>query len=368
MYPDDLSPEAEAILAEITSYHRRNLENVQRELQRKRDLGNRGTAVSLARALTQMRAPAGLRNSPEAEFFETVAKLGGLDYDPQRIVVPWGLLRRDLNAVTANQAGYLVATETRDVIDLLRPFSVTARLGVTIETSLMGDQVIPQTTQKTTPQWLNTEAASVTPSQPTLSQIAVTPKQVGAVVNFSRQLAQQANAEAYVRRELLRTVGTAIDQASIAGSGASGQPTGLLLTSGLQTETGTSLAHVGTANMKKKAADANVDDERIAFLATPAVREILEKRERATGSGFIWENDRVADRRAYVSTDVPAATMICGDWSNVYIGLWGPGLVVEINPFDPSGFKAGTIQARLIVSCDVCALHPGSFVKAESIT
>ena len=81
---------------------------------------------------------------------------------------------------------------------------------------------------KSTPAWLSTEGSQVPPSQTTLAQITITPKTVGAVVNFSRQLSLQANAESFVRRELLRTVATAIDLAVLNGSGAVGQPLGLL--------------------------------------------------------------------------------------------------------------------------------------------
>lgn len=121
--------------------------------------------------------------------------------------------------------------------------------------------------------------------------------------------------------------------------------------------------------MKRKSAEANVTDENIAFLSTPAVRELLEGRERTTGGGrFVWDKDQVADRRAFVSTDVPTATMICGDFSLIYLGIWGKGFVLEVNPFDPSGFKTGTIQARMLVTCDIAVLHPNGFVVASSIT
>ena len=117
--------------------------------------------------------------------------------------------------------------------------------------------------------------------------------------------------------------------------------------------------------MKQKSAEKDVTDEAITFLSTPAVRQLLETREVATGGGrMVWQDDKVADRRAYVSTDVPTATMIAGDWSNIYFGVWGPGFVVEINPYDATGFKTGMIQARILVSCDVAVLHPSSFVVA----
>jgi hypothetical protein len=76
----------------------------------------------------------------------------------------------------------------------------------------------------------------------------------------------------------------------------------------------------------------------------------------------------MASRPAYASTDVPTATLICGAWPSVYLGVWGQGFVLEINPHDPVGFKKGTISARILLSLDVATLHPAAFCKAESIT
>jgi len=94
----------------------------------------------------------------------------------------------------------------------------------------------------------------------------------------------------------------------------------------------------------------------------------LEKRERSTGSGYIWDNDKIASRPGYVTTDMPASTMICGAWPSIWLGIWGSGFIIEVNPYDSTGFKSGTIQARILVSMDVCILHPAAFCKAESIT
>ena len=217
------------------------------------------------------------------EYLQEYARAAGVNFDSQRPLIPFAAFR-DLTATSAPGGGYLVSAETPDAVDILRPWSVTARAGVFIETGLQGDQTVPRVTAKSTPSWLSTETAQLTPSQPTLAQIAMTPKHVGAVINFSRQLAKQANAEGFVKRELMRTVGTALDQAVMNGSGASGQPTGIINTAGIQTQSGTSLNHAGSTSMKQRCATANADDERIAFLSTPAIRELLENRLR-TGNG-----------------------------------------------------------------------------------
>jgi HK97 family phage major capsid protein len=324
-----------------------------------------GPRVDLAKLVLDLSASSVYGENREA--LQESARRAGVTFDPHRPVIPFAALR-DLNASVAGAGGYLVAVETREPVDILRPWSITARAGVMVETGLVGDQAVPKVTAKASPNWLASETSQATPSQPTLSQIAMRPKQVTALVNFSRQLSRQANADSFVRRELSRTVGTAVDQAVLNGSGASGQPLGLYNTGGVQSQSGTTL-NGGTLTMKRKSAEANVEDSRIAFISTPAVRETLEGRERATGGGrFVWDGDRVADRPAFVSTDVPTATMVCGDWSNIYFGIWGEAFQLEINPFDPSGFKGGTIQGRIILSCDVAVLHAPGFVVATSIT
>ena len=304
----------------------------------------------------------------EREVLEEFAHREGQHFDKQRITLPFSLFR-DLSKGVASAGGYLVSTETMDAVDILRPFSVTVKAGIIISTGLVGDQVIPKTTVKSTPSWIPSESTSVTASTPVLSQTGCTPKTASIIINFSRQLSIQANAETFVRRELLRTVGTAVDQAIISGSGASGQPLGIIGTPGIGGVTGTSLAYAGVTNMKRRVSDSNANDEGISFIASPGIRELLEVREKATNSGIhIWDNDRVASRPAYVSTDVPSATLICGSWSSIWLGVWSSGFVVEINPYDSTGFKTGTIQARILVSLDVCILHPAGFCKAESIT
>ena len=122
--------------------------------------------------------------------------------------------------------------------------------------------------------------------------------------------------------------------------------------------------------MKKLCGEANAADEPLAFLSTPAVRALLEIRPRdaTVGSGFVWDNDRVAGRPAYASTTMPAATMVVGPWPLLVLGLWGDGFQFEINPYEATNFKAGVIQARLIVSADIGVIFPAAFVKASTIT
>jgi HK97 family phage major capsid protein len=328
----------------------------------------RGPQINFARLVLSMSAPDRSMHGEDREVLEEASRQAKIPFDAHRPLIPFSAFR-DLTKATAGAGGYLVSAEVAEAVDILRPWSVTARAGVMVETGLVGDLAIPRVTAKTTPEWLADEASEATPSQPTLAQIVLTPKLATSQVTFSRQLAKQANAEAFVRRELMRTVGTAVDVAVLNGSGTNGQPTGLLVAAGVQTQSGASLNHAGTTAMKQKCASANVNDQRIVFLSTPAIRELLENRLRTgNGSRYVWDDEKVADRPAFVSTDVPAATMVAGDFGNIYVGIWGEAFVLEINPYDPAGFKKGTIAARIILSCDVAVLHASGFVKAGTIT
>lgn len=350
--------EYEQITRELENHYEARL----RQLRRKKEYGK--PALSLARTISGMTRES--LHEQDRELLQEFARREGLSFDRQRIFLPFSEFR-DMTAGIASGGGYLVSTQTSDAVDILRPWSVSAKAGITVETGLQGDVAIPKTSGKSTPYWLSTEATQTTPSSPTLAQIASTPKQVGIVVNFSRQLSLQSNAEGFIRRELMKSIGSAIDQAILNGSGAS-QPTGILNTAGLNTESGTSLGLAGVVGMKRKISDSNANDDDISFIGTPSVRELLEKRERSTGSGFIWDRDMIASRPGYVSTDVPSATLICGAFPLVWLGIWGSGFALEINPYDPTGFKSGTISARILLSMDIAVLHPSGFCKAESIT
>lgn len=317
-----------------------------------------------------MATPAGL-SGPEREWAKETQRIAPSRFprdDPHRLWVPFGALARDLNVASAGAGGYLVDAVTLPARDILRPWSVTLQGGVTMIESLTSNAFLPMTSGTVSVQWMSTESAQASPSTPALAQAALTPKTAIGVIVASRQFMQQADPEAWIRRELLRTCGVVIDTAVLNGSGASGQPLGVLNAPGISTQSGTSLAWSGVLAMKRNAAAANAQDGTIAFLATPAVRELLEARERASGGGtFIWQDDRIAACPAFATTLMPAATLLCGPLGEVVVGLWGGGITVEVDPY--TQFQTGRVQIRVLVSCDVAiGCDRAAFTRAASIT
>lgn len=287
---------------------------------------------------------------------------------PGRYHLPWSeLASRDMTAAGVSGSGYLVATESMEPADILRPYSVTARAGITIASGLQGNQVAPVTTANPTINWLSTENTAGTPSQPTVGQVAATPKIATGLVTHTRQIAKQANAEPFLRSSLARTAATAIDQAVLAGTGISGQPTGIVNSAGIGTTTGTSMDRDDPIDMRDGVAAANAPDDQIKFIGSVDVRTTLSKRAVGTDTGrYVWQGDMLADRPALVSTNMPAATLIAGAWSTAVLCLWGDGIVLDVDPY--SGFRTGVLTARVLISCDNLLLHPAAFDVATGVS
>jgi len=364
---EPLSQTSQAILAELTRYHAERLHEFEDGARRRRAAGDRDLPASLARAVEQMINPGGLSGA-EREWAQETGRLTSNGYDPHRLWVPFGAFQRDLNVAAAGAGGYLIDAVNLPARDILRPWSVVLKGGVTVVEQLSSDAFLPRTSTTTTITWASTETTQATPSTPAVAQAALRPKIAIGVINASRQFMLQADPDAWIRRELLSTAGTIVDVAVLNGSGTSGQPLGILNTTGLSTQSGTSLAWAGVLHMKKLAADANAQDGTVSFIGTTAVRELLEARTKETGGGtYIWADDRVASCPAFATTDMPSATLLSGPMGEVFFGLWGAGMSVEVNPF--ADFKAGIVAIRVVVSCDLalgCA--PTSFTKSTAVS
>lgn len=283
------------------------------------------------------------------------------------------MAKRDLTVGTPTAGGNLVATDlaASSFIDLLRARSRVMELGARSLNGLVGNVNIPRQTGAATAYWLANEATTITESQQTIGQLALTPKNVGAYTEISRLLTLQStpDAEAMVQTDLALVLALALDSAAISGSGASGQPTGITATAGIGSVTGTSIAYAGIVEFQTDVAGGNALVENCAYLTTPAVAGLLMQRQRFTSTDTpLWTGSvldgLVAGFRATSSTQVPAANMIFGDFAQVIMASWGV-LEIETNPY--AGFTAGIIGVRAWATVDVGIRQAGAFSLATSI-
>jgi HK97 family phage major capsid protein len=290
------------------------------------------------------------------------------------IYVPLDVQKRDLTAAGATTGQRLVATDLRpqDFIELLRARTRVMALGARMLSGLVGNVSIPKQTGAGTAYWLATESTAITESDPTIGQVTMTPKNVGGYTEISKQLTMQStpDVEMMVMDDLSNVLAIAIDTAAIAGTGASGQPTGITQTAGIGSVTGTTLGYSGLVEFQTDVTGSNAMADGCAYLTTPAVAGLLKQRQRfASTDTPLWGgsvSDGLIDGYlAASSTIVPAATMIFGDFSQVIIGNWGT-LELEVNPY--ANFAAGIIGVRAWATVDVAIRQAGAFSVASSIT
>lgn len=289
--------------------------------------------------------------------------------------IPLEVQQRDMLVATAANGGNMVATNLRpqDFVGLLRARTLSNELGVRRLSGLVGNADITKHTAGATGYWLSSESTAITESQQTVGIIQLRPRNLGAYTEVTRQLMMQStpDADAFVMEDLAGQLGVSIDGAVFAGSGASGQPTGITGTAGVGSVTGTSLALAGLIEFQTDVAAANALNANCRYVTTPAVAGLLAQRARiaSTDSVTLWQGNildgTVEGYQAHTSTNIAAASMIFGDFSQAILAEWGV-LEIDVNPY--ANFTAGIQGIRAFYTCDVGVRVPGAFSVATSIT
>ncbi len=303
-------------------------------------------------------------------------RMGGNPLNEHTFYVPLEVqsrsMKRDMTVAGASGSNYLVGTENMGFIDLLRNRSVAMRMGARMMSGMIGNVTVPRQTAASSTSWLSTESTAITESQPTIGQLSLSPKHVGAYTEITRLLALQSSpdAESLVMSDLAQAVALAVDLAALSGSGAAGQPTGITATAGVGAVTGTSLAYAGLLEFQTDIGNALREGAPLGYVTTAAVAALLAARVKVASTySPLWDgsllNASVCGFAGMSSAQVAAATMIFGDWSQLLVAEWG-SLAIEVNPY--ANFQAGIIGVRALYAVDVGVRIPGAFSVASSIT
>ena len=320
---------------------------------------------SFVRALNYLANPGDASARRAAEFEIEVGEAAAKKYERSSngIVVPNEVLRRDLVAGTATAGGNLVADEllSGSFIDLLRNRLALAQAGVTMLTGLQGNISIPRQSSASTAYWVG-ENAAPTESQQAIDQVNMTPKTVGAFVDYSRRLLLQSSidVEGMVRNDLSRVIALELDRAAIYGTGSSNQPLGLTNVTGIGSQTittyGTFAEYIG---METDVAAANADAGSLRYIVNASARGALKSTEKATGTAqFVYENDEINGYPVIVSNQLQNNDALFGDFSMMIMGMWS-GLDLTVDPY--AGATAGTVRIIALQDVDVAVKQPGAF-------
>lgn len=250
-------------------------------------------------------------------------------------------------------------------IDNLRNRMVLGRLGLTMLTGLDGNLEIPGGDANIAAAWLGSEDADAAESNPSFRKISMAIKDIAVYTDMTRRMLIQSTVdiEQYVRNQILDAMALGIDLAGFYGSGASGQPTGIINTAGIGSVT--FAAAVPTRNElidMRAAITATNQTESPAFVMDTDMESDLMKAPVDAGSGKFLVNAATGrldiGNRTETTNQFTAGDVLAGVYSDAIMGTWGS---LELDRSTEAKFLSGGLRLRAIQSVDFGVRRVGSF-------
>ena len=329
-------------------------------------------ALEAAKTGTWRDAP--LERAASDELAKAAGVLGGLR--SHEFMVPIDALQhRDLTAASAPAGGYLVESEVPSVIGALANRLILNRLGASRITGLRGNQTIARVGATATTTWQVTEGTQGAETQTlSLTQAALAPKTLVAYVEVSRLLRLQAPdlQERTVRDNLAQALAAEIERVAFAGSGAAGEPLGILNTLSVGSFNGAAITYANVLESQTDVLTSNALGEAssLGYACRPAVASVLAARQGFSTLVPLWIGSLAAGQivgaPAYSSLAVPAATLVCGDFAKLLLAEWGGGVTITVNPY--ANFQSALTGFQAALSMDIGVAWPTAFSVATSVS
>ena len=328
---------------------------------------------SILRAINALANPTD-RKAQEAAAFEFECSNAAAEAQrttAQGIMLPTEILsnwsQRDLNA---SDDSTLIAEDYRggSFIDVLRNNSAVMPLATNLQ-GLSGDVKIPKKTAASSASFISSEGGDASESEFTMGSVTMSMRTLGAFTEMTRQLLIQSSldVENLVRDDLARAMALKIDDVAIGGSGSSGNPTGILNTTGINSISLSSAAAPTFTEMVSMETAVAVDNALVGdlhYIMTPSNYGTLKTTAKIGSSEpvFVADNGIVNGYNTIRSNQISPNNYIFGNFSDLLIGFFG-GLDLTVDPYSLS--KSGTVRIVALQSCDVAVRNAVSFCKAS---
>lgn len=283
------------------------------------------------------------------------------DTEVRGILVPYDVLgmgmgMRQQEVGTASLGGNLVANElhAEHFIEALRQVSMMGQLGVRTLTGLVGNMDMPKQTGTSTFYWVG-EDGEPTDSDLDFGLVQMSPRTVAGAVPITRRLMVQTSGqiEGMVRNDLLIGLAEALDNDVLAT---------ILATAGIGAQafaTAGKPTWAEVVGLETDVDEANALRGSPAYLMRPSMKGNLKTTIKTEGSAeMIWAANVVNGMRAASSTQMTAAKILFGDFSQAMIGLWG---AVDLTVDKSTKAASGGSVLRIFQDADTAVRHAGAF-------
>ena len=265
-------------------------------------------------------------------------------------------------------------------IGKLRNALIGRKLGVRYLDGLQGN--IAFVTGGADAAWV-AEESSASKQKPAYTKAVMSPKRLQVYQGVTYDLMHQSSKalDQLIMEDMVKAHAVALDAAIFAGSGSSGQPTGVLSASGTTTvaidSTGGPITYAKLVEMEQKVAEANgLLDDTLAYVSNAKVMGKLKTIPQIAGYPYYLMNDgKVNGYPFFLTNAIPSnltkstgsnlSAALFGPWSEVLVGSWG-GLQLIVDPY--SAKAEGVLEISAAAYHDVLVRQPAAFAKIVDIT
>jgi HK97 family phage major capsid protein len=294
---------------------------------------------------------------------ELRAQFSGVNSPPLGVVLPWRESRTfsatGETAIEGDQGGDTVGTAVPSIGLAFRDKLVLAQLGATVLLGLRENLQLPKEQPGINASW-KAETAAADSANTTFAALDLAPLRCTAYLDVAAQLLLQGPlVEPWLRLALAAALAEAVQAVLINGSGSNNEPLGILCTPGIGNVAdgggnGSAPVYVDLAQLEYLVTTAKADAGNLGFLTSPKVRKALRSRllsfgnQNDTNPGAlpVWplnQPEALLGYPAGVTTGCPdtllagaagatASAIIFGEWSELFVGVWGPGVLVDAIP------------------------------------
>lgn len=308
-----------------------------------------------------------------AEIVEEMRSKGGYRGFP----VPWQAL--ELRAGETIASGTPDPIQTRPIIDRLFPDSVAARMGTQLINIDSGAIEWPVVTSSVTAGWADGETAAVAgPTAFATTDKVLKPEQnLGITMKVTRKALKQSGdaLEQAVRRDMNGAIAVALDKAVFLGTGANGQPLGVIAGAATYGITSTDAAAMASwaafraAVVRFMTANAAGSPGAVKALIRPELWALLDATLISGTAVSEWDRllKNIPAGNIAMSTNALAApsadpletqallTTAAGGVAPIFVGAWG-GVDLIRDPF--SDAASGGLRLTALTTIDVTVARP----------
>ena len=255
----------------------------------------------------------------------------------------------------------VVVTDFTNILEPLRAKNVLASAGATFLTGLVGDLQIPSMSAEQV--FWEGEVTSTSSGQGSFSHIKMAPRRLSAYIDVSKQFLVQDSlgAEELIRRDLINAINTKLEATILGEDAAAGNVPAGIFYNVTPSEVST---FADVCNLEADVEEVNINGS-MKYILSPKAKaglRAMPKSEKHTQ--LVLDVDNIDGTPFETTTNMGQNMFAYGDWSNLYIGQWGP-IDLLIDPYTQA--TKGTVRIVVNAFFDYAVVRDGAIVYAEYV-